>query len=57
MLKDYPEQSYNDLIAKLVEIYRKSILNSKYDEFLHQAQLSKMRELWNNPEDEEWDDA
>lgn len=27
------------------------------DEFLHKIQQPKMRELWNNPADEVWEDA
>jgi hypothetical protein len=56
-VKDYPHQTYNEVILKMVEIYKQIKLNNQYDEFLHKIQQMKMRELWDNEEDEEWQDA
>jgi len=30
---------------------------NQYDEFLHKIQQEKMRELWGNERDEEWEKA
>ena len=32
-------------------------LKSQYDIFLHEVQKEKMKELWDNPDDEDWNDA
>ena len=32
-------------------------MNRKYDKFLHQIQKPKMKELWDNKEDEDWEKA
>ncbi|MHA1377407.1 MAG: hypothetical protein ACTSRG_03385 [Candidatus Helarchaeota archaeon] len=53
-VKDHPRQTYNELILKMVEIYKRVKSNNQYDEFLHKIQQMKMRELWDNEEDEEW---
>jgi len=55
--KEYPKQSYDDLIQKMIEIYENVKRRNQYDEFLHKIQQPKMKELWDNPEDEAWDDA
>ena len=55
--KEYPKQSYDDLIQKMIEIYENVKRRNQYDEFLHKIQQPKMKELWDNPEDEAWEDA
>lgn len=55
--KEYPKQSYDDLIQKMIEIYENVKKRNQYDEFLHKIQQPKMKELWDNPEDEAWEDA
>lgn len=55
--KEYSKQSYDDLIQDMIEIYKDVKKRNQYDEFLHKIQQSKMKELWDNPEDEEWEDA
>ena len=32
-------------------------MNKEYDKFLHQIQKPKMKELWDNEEDEAWEKA
>ena len=54
-LKDHPRQTYNELIMNLVKHYQKTRYESTYDEFLHKIQQMKMRELWDNEDDEDWD--
>ncbi len=55
--KDYSRQTYDELIQKILDIYEQVKNNNQYDEFLHKIQQPKMKELWDNPEDEEWEDA
>ncbi len=54
-IKEYPRQSYNELIMHLIELEKNARLRNQYDEFLHKIQQVKMRELWNNKEDEAWE--
>lgn len=53
-VKEYPEQTYNALITKLIDLFKKVKTNDQYDKFLHQIQMPKMKELWDNKEDEAW---
>ena len=55
-LKKYPRETYNELIASLIEYVTKKE-HSQYDEFLHRAQRIKMKELWGNKDDEAWEHA
>ena len=55
--KEYPEQTYNTLIEKMIDIFNTSKSRNQYDKFLHQIQQQKMKELWNNKEDEDWEHA
>lgn len=55
--KEYPEQTYNSLIEKMVETFKKHKEKDQYDKFLHHIQKHKMRELWDNKEDEAWEHA
>ena len=56
-IKDYPRQTYSELIERMADVYVNTKLNNQYDEFLHKIQQNKMRELWDNKEDEEWENA
>ncbi|MHA1754202.1 MAG: DUF7557 family protein [Candidatus Odinarchaeia archaeon] len=56
-IKAYPRQTYNELISQLIEVYKSVKSRNQYDEFLHKIQQYKMRELWDNKEDEDWGDA
>lgn len=55
--KEYPRQTYNNLIKKMVRNYRKMKERNQLNEFLLRAQQPKMRELWDNEEDEVWENA
>ena len=55
--KEYPRQTYNELIEKLAYIFLALRKRNQYDEFLHKIQQPKMKELWDNKEDEEWDNV
>ncbi len=56
-VKEYPEQTYNALIEKMVSVFESIKKNNQYDRFLHQIQKQKMKELWDNKEDEEWENV
>ena len=53
--REYPRQTYNELLEKMVKIFIKIKKKNQYDEFLHKIQKSKMKELWDNKEDEFWE--
>lgn len=56
-IREYPRQTYNELIKHMIKRFK--IINNKnqYNEFLHKIQQSKMKELWDNDIDEAWEDA
>jgi predicted CopG family antitoxin len=56
-LKNYPRQTYNELISELINFYKKVSISNQYDEFLHKIQQEKMQELWDNKEDEAWENV
>ena len=53
--KEYPRQPYNELLDKAVSVFIAVKKRNSYDEFLHKIQQHKMKELWDNKEDEVWD--
>ncbi|MFI5422039.1 MAG: hypothetical protein ACHQ1H_13825 [Nitrososphaerales archaeon] len=59
-IKKYPRETYNEIIMDLVN-QAKTAGNRKgdnqYDRFLHTIQQLKMKELWDNEEDEAWENA
>ena len=55
--KEYPRQSYNELLENMTKIFITLKERNQYDEFLHKIQQPKMKELWDNKDDEAWDDA
>ena len=56
-LKNHPRQTYNELILELINFYKNVSINNQYDEFLHKIQQEKMKELWDNKEDEVWENV
>ncbi len=56
-VKEYPEQSYNSLLLKMIDLFKRSKERNQYDRFLHTVQQTKMKELWDNPDDEVWDNV
>ncbi|MBI2232787.1 MAG: hypothetical protein HYU56_02620 [Candidatus Aenigmarchaeota archaeon] len=55
--KEYPEQTYNSLIERMVNVFEEAKKRDQYDKFLHNIQKRKMKELWDNKEDEDWENA
>ncbi len=56
-VREYPRQTYNELIKEMVKVFKTIKKRNQYDEFLHKIQQAKMRELWDNKEDEAWENA
>ena len=56
-VKKYPRQSYSELLTEMVETFKQAKRKNQYDEFLHSIQQRKMKELWDNKEDEIWEKA
>ena len=56
-IKEYPRQTYNDLIRKMIGIFKNVKQRNQYDEFLHKIQQPKMKEIWDNKDDEAWENA
>jgi len=56
-IKAYPRQTYNELIKQMIQLFKNVKKRNQYDEFLHKIQQTKMKELWDNKQDEEWENA
>ncbi len=56
-IKKYPRETYNEIITDLIKKAKENKRRRQYDEFLHKIQQKKMKELWDNKEDEAWEDA
>lgn len=55
--KEYPRETYNELLRKMIRIFLETKKRDQYDEFLHKIQQPKMQELWGNKEDEAWENV
>ena len=55
--REHPRQTYNELLEKMARLFTILKKRNQYDEFLHKIQQPKMKELWDNKEDEEWENA
>lgn len=55
--KESPRQTYNELVEKMATLFITLRKKNQYDEFLHKIQQQKMKELWDNKEDEAWENA
>jgi len=56
-IRRYPRETYNETITNLIKMAKESKARKQYDEFLHRIQQAKMKELWDNTEDESWEHA
>ena len=56
-IQKYPRETYNETILNLIKIVKEPKKRNQYDEFLHTIQQVKMKELWDNDEDEAWENA
>ncbi|MEK6903921.1 MAG: hypothetical protein AABW64_04730 [Nanoarchaeota archaeon] len=55
--QEYPRQTYNELIKHMIKVFQIAKKRNQYDKFLHKIQQTKMKELWDNTEDEAWERA
>ncbi len=55
-IRRHPRETYNETILNLIKT-AKERKKRQYDEFLHRIQQQKMKELWDNKEDEAWENA
>ena len=55
--REYPRQTYNELIERMLMLFKNIKKRNQYDEFLHKIQQVKMKELWGSKEDEAWENA
>jgi len=55
--REYPKQTYNELIKSMIQVFQNVKRQNQYDEFLHKIQQAKMKELWDNKQDEEWENV
>ena len=55
--KEYPRQTYNELLGNMAKIMIKLKERNQYDEFLHKIQQPKMKEIWDNKHDEIWENV
>ena len=51
-IRKYPRETYNEIITDLLKLAKENKNRRQYDEFLHRIQQSKMKEVWDNKEDE-----
>jgi len=56
-IREHPRQTYGELIQKMINAFITLKKRNQYDEFLHKIQQQKMKELWDNKEDEVWNNA
>jgi hypothetical protein len=56
-IRKYPRETYNETILNLIKTAKQSQKRRQYDEFLHRIQQLKMKELWDNEEDEAWENV
>lgn len=56
-IKEYPEQTYATLLERMIEVFEQTKKRDQYDNYLHHIQKQKMKELWDNKEDEAWEHA
>ena len=53
-IKKYPRETYNEVITDLIKTAENM---TEYDEFLHKAQQTKMKELWGGGNYKAWESA
>jgi hypothetical protein len=56
-IRHHPRETYNETILNLIKASKEKRKKRQYDEFLHRIQQKKMKELWDNTEDEAWENA
>ncbi len=54
-MRTHSRQTYNEIVKNMIDVYQEVRKRNQYDEFLHKVQKEKMKELWDNEEDDEWE--
>lgn len=54
-IKRYSRETYDEVISNLIKSIKTPKKENQYDNFLHRIQQKKMKELWDNKEDEVWE--
>ncbi len=54
-IKKYSRETYDEVISNLIKSIKISKKENQYDNFFHKIQQKKMKELWDNKEDEVWE--
>ncbi|MEK6848298.1 MAG: hypothetical protein AABX65_01565 [Nanoarchaeota archaeon] len=55
--REYPRQTYNELVKRILYLFVSLKKRNQYDEFLHKIQQPKMKEIWDNKSDEVWENV
>ncbi len=53
--KEYPRETYNEIIERMAITFISSKKKDQYDKFLHEIQKEKIKEIWDNKYDEIWE--
>lgn len=53
--KEYPRETYNEVIERMAIVFISSKKKDQYDKFLHEIQKEKIKEIWDNKYDEIWE--
>jgi hypothetical protein len=56
-IKMYPRETYEETIERMIKNETKNATIDQYDKFLHEVQKQKMKDLWDNEEDEAWNEV
>lgn len=56
-IRKWPRETCNETISNLIEMAKESKKRTQYNEVNPKIQQAKMKELWDNPEDETWNSA
>ena len=51
-IRRYPRETYNETITNLINFAKESKTRREYYESLHRIPQAKMKDLWDNKEDE-----
>jgi hypothetical protein len=53
-MKNYERETYSELIQGLIDFVKSDARKKEYADFIKFAQEKRMRDLWDNKEDEVW---
>lgn len=53
-MKNYERETYSELVQGLIDFVKSDARKKEYADFIKLSQEKKMKDLWNNKEDEVW---